>query len=540
MNRGTLSSTLVAAAALVALAFFLRVIPYLASGVPYHTDTYPQLANVGNLVASTPVPLVPSSGFDSYNIFWPAGTLFYGVSSVLLGSGPSALLPLLAPFVTSLMAVIFFALLRSLGLDQRASILATALFAVAGGSTMISTGATKEGFALPLMLLVLLLLNLWLKGGSKGALALSVLSFGVLLASHSLTSVVGLILAAFLTMAYMAGSESPRRRTLAAASVLVLFSALAYVYFYVYAVSNLPYSLQPSDVVSIFAYECLLTAPVWLSAAFRLNLTKWTSLWLGAIALGVTTLFASALYFHPLLDSPIASPYLLALVVPYLAVAFLAAFGLRHVEGSPRSPGVAFASLWALGILGVVGFSAFATPGGIGTTMRILDFVYPGAAVLGAFALTAVMRSGRLPAAAGVVAVGFLLFGSAYIVPYSAFWSGPIGGSQRVYARADVSAAQWAGRAPPNLTVYGDARFAYLASYYSGRRVNEEGGFLYLAGVTSLGKGCLFVSSLIGQIGYIDGTYGIQVNDTAVAGLPQQTSLISPYSNGLDQSYCAR
>ena len=524
------------AAAIVLLAFALRAFPYLSSGVPYHTDTWPQLANARNLVASSPVPLGPGNGFGPYNILWPADTLFYAVSSVLLGPGPAELMPLLGPLVTSLMAVLFFALLRSFGIGPRASGVATLLFAVAGGSTMISAGVTKEAFALPLMVLVVLLLNLWLKDGNKGALGLSAFSFVVLLAAHSLTSVVGFLLCCYLTMAY-ALTPGGRGRVAPTVVLLLVFSFLSYLYFYVYAVSSLPYDLQPSGLVSVFAYEALFTAPVWVAGAFSLDLHRWTAAWLGFLGLGVAGLFASALAFHTLLDSPIVSPYLVALAVPYLAVALLSSWGMYSARGSPHSRGAVFASLWALGVLGVVGFSVFATPGAVGTTMRILDFVYPGVAVLGALALSKLMGGRRLLAGAGCAAVLLLVVGSAYVVPYSAYWSGPLGGSQRVYTPAEVSSMAWAGHASSGRTIYADARFGYLSRYYGGN-VSSGPGFYYLAGLQPLGSGCLIVDSLIAQIGYIGGTYGHPVNMTVVADLPAQTSLQRVYANGQDTTYC--
>ena len=525
------------AAAIVLVAFALRASPYLASGVPYHTDTYPQLANARNLVASTPVPLAPGNGFGRYNILWPADTLFYAVSSVLLGPPPFSLMPLLGPLVTSLMAVVFFALLRSFGIGTPASAAATLLFAVAGGTVMISAGVTKEGFALPLMVLVVLLMNIWLKEGKKGALALSGFSFVVLLAAHSLTSVVGLLLCCYLAMAY-ALSPGGRARVGWTSAVLAFFSVAAYLYFYVHAVTSLPYDLTPSDVIAVFAYEALLTAPVWVAGAFRLDVHRWTSAWLAVLSLGVAGLFASALGFHTLLDSPVASPYVLALLLPYVAAALLSAAGMRSARGTAYSRGSVFASLWALGVLGLVGFSAFATPGAVGTTLRILDFVYPGVAVLAALALAKMMGGRGWATVAGFAAVALIVAGSAYIVPYSAYWSGPLGGSQRVYTPAEVSALVWAGRSPPGQLIYADARYGYLSSYYGGN-VSSGAGFLYLAGVQPLGRGCLILDGLIGEIGYVGGTYGHPVNMTLVAGLPAQTSLQRVYADGQDSTYCS-
>jgi hypothetical protein len=492
---------------MVALAFGLRVYPYLASGVPYHTDTYPQLANVRNLIANSPVPLAPSGGFDNFNILWPMDTLYYSVSSVVLGAAPFAAVPVLAPLVTSLLVVLFLALLRSFRIDVRASLVAALFFAVAGGTVMISTGITKEGFAIPLLLLVILLLSLWVQKGSRVSLALSIPVFAVLLASHSLTSVVGLLLSVYLGVAYLVFPGPSRRRAGIVLLMTILFSILSYLYFYVYAVSHLPYNLKPADLVSIFAYEALFTLPVWLSGALRLRVHRWVAVWLGLSALLVSALFASALAFHTLLDSPLVSPYALVLVLPYLIVSYLAAAGAYSAKDASDGYGSVFASLWALGILGVVAFSIFSTPGSVGTTLRIADFVYPGAAILGGVAVAPLLGRGRGRQLATVGVMGVVVFGSVVVVPYTALWSGPDGGSQRLYSPADISIVSWAGRTPANQTVYGDARVVFLATYYLAKGVDSGSGFLYLAGIQRLGRGCLLVGGLINQIGYVWGTW---------------------------------
>ncbi|MDE1858218.1 MAG: hypothetical protein KGI26_04015 [Thaumarchaeota archaeon] len=528
----------VAVFVVVFISFALRAYPYVSSGVPYHTDTYPQLANVRNLVANSPVPLSPGNGFDSYNILWPADTLFYAVSSVLLGGVPIAVMPLLGPLAASTAALLFYALLRSFDIEWRASLVGTLLFAVAGGTVMISTGVTKEAFAIPLLFLTVLLMNGWLRRGSRAGLALSVGAFGALLAAHSLGSVVGLLLCSYLAFAYIVSPGRPGRRVAVTVGVLALFSAMSYLYFYVYAVSSLPYDLQPSDLVAVFGYEALLTAPVWLSAAFRLGLRRWTGAWIGAIALAVGVLFASAVAYHPLLDSPVASPYVLALLVPYVAVAFLAAFGISRAKQGASLTGPVFAAVWTLGMLGIVAFSAFGTPGAVGTTLRIFDFVYPGVAVLGGLALSGVMASGKLGGGVGALALGALVVASAFVVPYSAYWSGPLGGSQRVYTQAEVAALSWTGSAPANASVYADARYVYLASYYTGRAIDLGGGYLFLAGISNFTGGCLILDGLVAQIGYVGGTYGLPVNMTLVRGLPAWPSLGTVYSDGSVTTFC--
>lgn len=527
------------AAGVVMIAFLIRVFPYLASGVPYHTDTYPQLVNVRNLIVHSPVPLIPAGGFDTYNIFWPADTLYYAASSVFLGVAPVRGLPLLAPLVTSIMALLFLALMRSFGFRPWPSMVASLLVAVAGGTIMISTGVTKEGFALPLMLLVLLLVNLWLRRGSKVGLALAVPSFVALLASHSLTSLMGLFLIGFLVAANAVGGGLSRDQIGVSIILLGAMSVLAYLYFYVYAVSRLPYNLQPSDVIAAFAYEVLFTMPIWMAVSLRLDARRWASIWLGMSTLGLAALYLAATAYHPLVDSPYFSLTQLLLFAPYLVVAGLAVFWLG-LRGPPAmSAGTAFAVLWVLGLFGLIAFSIFATPGAIGTTQRMADFVYPGAAILASSVIVVTGKAGRAVKVLSYLVVGGLVLVSAYVVPYSAFWSGPLGGSQRAYAPADVSAALWSANVPPGQSVYGDARLSFMTSYFGGAVVDGGGGFLFLVGVQGLGKGCLFVSGLMREIGFIGPTYGLPVDQALVSGLSSRTPLEVTYSNGLQAAYCS-
>ena len=66
----------------------MRIYPYLVYGVPYSTDSWSPIRNTEQLLAYTPTTLGGNPVFDSYNIYWPANSLFGAVASLVLNVPP--------------------------------------------------------------------------------------------------------------------------------------------------------------------------------------------------------------------------------------------------------------------------------------------------------------------------------------------------------------------------------------------------------------------------------------------------------------------
>src|SRR5271169_408754 len=90
------------------VAVVLRIYPYLVYGVPYSTDSWSPIRNAQQLLAYTPTTLGGNSVFDSYNIYWPANSLFGAVASLVFNQPPVKIMPLLFPVVGAVTVIIFF------------------------------------------------------------------------------------------------------------------------------------------------------------------------------------------------------------------------------------------------------------------------------------------------------------------------------------------------------------------------------------------------------------------------------------------------
>ena len=520
----------------MAAALFIRLTPYLLSGVPYTTDTWPTIQNAQALLASTPVMLAPGRGFDSYNIFWPGLILFSGMLSVIAGVKLMVLMPVATPLVNSLSFLVFYVLVRRLGLGRRPSFIAALLAGVALGSGIVGAGVTKESFAVPLMFTFLLLLVEALESNRASLFGCSALTFAAILLSHHLTSVMTLLVSLYLLTYFALFRRASPGLTKGVALALAMTGMSLY-YFFSYASPVTLFTISDSVVLSAAAYELVFLLPV----ALGLTLTKKARLargWSAAALLSVAAVAVGTSRVAVTADAPLVTVPLLLDFLPYAVVVLLAVFTVLRAPVSRLRSGLAFFAFWSLGLLGIVFFSAFGTPGVIETTLRIADFAYPAIAVLGALALSSAMK-GRAGAVAGGAVVALFVVASAGGVVWTAYYSGALGGSQRVYLPSDVSTVAWvASHWPESSALHGDLRYQYLFSVHPNISLDVPGGFTFLTQQSKAQSGCLLLSSLVSQIGYIGYDYGIPVAKTAVASVGDRSGVSTVYDSGQDFMYC--
>ena len=527
-----------ALAAVAAVSFALRFVPYALSGVPYHTDTWPQIENANVLLSRTPVPLSPASGFDNYNVYWPGLTLFTAVLSRLLGAGPYWLMPVAAPVVSSLSFVILAVFLRRLGMGLASSSLSSLISGVVLGSTLITAGATKEAYAFPLMFTFALLFTISLKEGRIGFISLSLLTFVSLLISHHLTSVVSILLAVYLLafelVAVKRRLDWPAARCIAAVVAATVFSLY---YFFIYASPVQLVVITPSFVISVVSYELAMLLPLSLGLGLSRGgafAKYWTS---GVLCLALFLPLYSV-GFSVTANAPVIPAWLLLIAAPYLVILVLSvpSYLLSHAHG--WHGGLGFSAFWGLGLLGILMFEAFGTPGDMGVALRIADFVFP-AAVVAAVSLLSRLGSGGVRKLGLASLTVFVAASSLIGVLWVSYASGQLGGSQRVYFQSDVAAAGWvAAHASSGERIYGDARYSYLMSLHPSVNVLLGGGYRVVYTGSFSSPGCLILSSLISQVGYVGGEYGLPVNMTKIASLVASAPAL-PYTSGETRLVCS-
>ncbi len=519
-------------------ALALRLFPYISSGVPYMTDTWPQISNANTLLANTPVPLVPAHGFDSYNIFWPGVTIFTAVLSVLTGLKPIALMPVATPLVNALAFLIFYALLRRFGFAPRYAFVASLIVGLGLISAIMGSGATKEAYAFPLLFSFVLLLGIGLESGRASFLGLSLLTFVSLLLSHHLTSVMALLVGVYLVAhSVSAGGGRSGRGLYASVALIAAMLALGAYYFFVYASSVTLFVLTDSATLSILAYELVLLLPL-VVAITVMRSRRLMGSWSALALLSVLAVAAGATKFSVTSDAPLLSPTLALAMAPYVAMLLLGAYTVLRLPADEWRGRLGFFAFWALGVLGIAYFATFGTAGLIVTTLRIANFAYPALVVLGGATLVAWMRSRGVRLGAYALVVLFVVLSAAGMV-WTAYYTGPLGGTQHAYLPGDVSSVAWVERGlAPNTTLYGDVRFGYLLSAYPGATIDVVGGYEFLTHPASPPTGCLLLSSLVSSVGYIGESYGVPVSPSEVSSLSAAGGIRTVFDSGQDQLFC--
>jgi len=488
---------------LIITVALIRLLPYLITGIPYHTDTYALLPLMDLLNVKTPTHLTPDDGFDNYNIYWPGIITYSVVHSVVVGMVPRTLTPITVPIINSLSILPLIAFLRSLGASRTHSLVTTFIYGLVGTEVILGAGVTKEGYALTLLMVLLLLNALIFKGYTQSAY-LALITYLALIITHHLTSVIGLLLTAFTLIAYLVGEVVVRRLTIALA-VQVVSTALLIIYIYTYSGRGLSIlaMMGVSDIISLIAYEVTMTLPILFSVMMRSWLNSMIKVWfLGAYAL-VVILAILGTKVELALGAPRISTTELAFFTPYLIIALLS---IAYVGRLGRTCLNVFAYLVILGLLGVEAYFIFGTPGLISEAYRTSTFMYLGVSILAAYATLAV--KGRYKAYVMRLTIAVALITSACLVPYVAFYSSHIGGSQRIYLPSDLSTANYISRYGGDEMFCGDLRFSYL--FYP-KRVDTYGGLKYL--LRGLPPNCyLVVNELVVDVGYVASAYGVPVS----------------------------
>ena len=357
-----------------AVAVLLRIYPYLVYGVPYSTDSWSPIRNTQQLLAYTPTTLGGNPVFDSYNIYWPANSIFGAVASLVFGVSPINIMPLIFPVVASVSVIIFFLVVEKISGSVVVASIASLLLATAGVDAIFTAAVTKETYAEPLFMVSILLL-LWKTDRRSGAL------FGItsmaLALSHHATALLLLVVAAAIvsvdSVLLARRGEPIGRKPL----LVVISGGITLAYFLLYADSGLgPLSslVTVQSALLVFAFLTVFVAPVAYHAVSRptkLLLAEGgfvLALAVGVLAIGTrVTLIPTA---------PAVSSTLLYSAIPYILGGVLAVFGYRilHVAGDRRN--FAFVASWlavvlALGFLAV--FSGVAD--GLDILYRLLAFI---------------------------------------------------------------------------------------------------------------------------------------------------------------------
>ncbi len=518
-----------------AVAVLLRIYPYLVYGVPYSTDSWSPIRNTQELLAYTPTSLGGNPVFDSYNIYWPANSVFGAVASLVFNLSPIKIMPLIFPVVGAVTVIIFFLVAEEISGSAVIASIAALFLATAGVDAIFTAAVTKETYAEPLFMVSILLL-LWKTDKRSGALF--AITSVTLALSHHATSVLLLVVAATIisvnSVLLERRGEPIGRKPL----LLVIGGGITLAYFLLYAEAGLGQFaglLNIQSALLALAFLTVFMAPVAyhaVSRPTRLLLAEGglvLVLAVGVLAIGTRlTLIPTA---------PVVTPTLLYSAVPYILGGVLAIFGYRVIQAGKDRAKFVFVASWLSALLALGFLAVFSgVPYGLTIVYRLLAFMGPPAIILASLALQRVLGAPSHRGLLKVVVVVVILaitIPSAYQTYAASIQKESLLGGQWVYQQSDLSGASWisSNSVPENFTLAGDIRMQYILTDYFGVNVNVSSGYRYLESPDTAARPAYLVTySLMAKNGYVQSLYGVQLPGNWTEALTQNSPVY--YDNG--------
>jgi len=515
---------------LVAVA--IRLHPYLVSGLPFSLDAWAPIRNTELLLKNTPMNL-GDNVFDGYNNYWPANSLFSAVVSQVTLLPPMQTMAIYLPLVGATTILIFYALVKRI-FNAKIAFMASIIFATAFTHAYFTAGVTKETYANPLYVL-LILIFLHPAIGKQKQVILFVVTSAALALTHHFTI---LITIAILSGVALARLISNTKKGLASnksdfllLSILILVATLHYG---LYAYAGFKFPITYSDWLSAASYQIL-------AFALAMYFFSRPSLRIGSrtliTALGAVTaafLFTLLYMRRPLaLGAPAVPQYYLLYNLPYVIVLPLITLGYGYQRQSKASIAPLF---WLAVIIGLEGYALFSNSSlSFALANRGLNFLIPPIAILSAAGLYRIYGMAEKPHLKKFMklAVPFTIILIAALNSYSLYAAVSLQerfmGYMWLYKTQEYGASEWVATRTSNVTVSGDIKVYHLLKDYFNVNVDVLQGYSYLTEESESQPQILYVYNQMQENGYILGWYGIDLPEN---WLEKTSQLNQIYSNG--------
>src|SRR4030067_844528 len=459
--------------AVVALA--LSLYPYAISGMPFSNDAWPLIRNAELLAEHTPIALNDKI-FDGYNNFWPAISLFGVAVSETTSLSPLEAMAFFLPVTGAITILIFYVLVKRL-YNAEISFISSIIFGTAFTHAYFTAGVTKETYANPLYMLLILIFLHPAMDWKKRVLLFTIAAVTSVLAHH-FTSLVTIFILSSITLAGFVGNVTKRSVSHKRDFLLVLIlMATAFLYYGLFAQAGFKMPLTYNEWLSVASYQLiLLSIATYLTSRSSAYTRKQT-----VIAV-LATLASVLLYVILTLKEP-----LLPGLTPTLPNHFL----------SPRC-----AILSAMGFYWL--FKA--------TKTRVRMFIKP--AVIATLLIIATINIYSLYSAVSLQ--------DRYM------------GYHWLYRVQEYRAGAWIARNAINATVAGDIKVSYLVKGYFDVDVDVFQGLRYLTENNQNPPEILYVYSQMLKNGYVFGLHGVDLSENWTDKTSQLDFI---YSNGLASLY---
>lgn len=472
------------------IAVTLRLYPTLTTGMPFSTDGWPIIKNVELLLRNTPVPL-DNALFDGYNSFMPANSIFGAVLSQVTNLPAITVMALGMPIAGALAIPIFYVLTNRITKNAKVSLVASTLLAAAFPYAMFTAGVTKETFASPIyisLLLVFLLKHNW-----KTTLLFSFVSV-TLVMSHLATTVLTVGMVAGLTIGLFVNKTGKEQNFNSNKSNIVftsILSVIAALYFGLYAYPAFNMTITPSDVLTVASYLAIVAVMTIYFVYKPVKPTFSTT----ALKCALSFLVPFAIFFVetriPVLPgAPTLPIHYFLYALPFLISAPLILYGLNELNRNNFQ--LIIPVFWLAPLIGFAAWSVFADPlGGVGYAYRLINFMLPPLLILASIVLAKIAKSksnshivhSRRFVKFGAVAVIAIMAVTSTYTLYSAvslqepylgyFWS---------YKPSEYTASDWIAANGSNQTITADVKTHDLLDDYFKVNVSVEPGLTFLEG----------------------------------------------------------
>ena len=491
--------------AVLFLGFGLRLYPTIISGMPFSTDAWPLIRNTQILLQQTPLPLT-SSLFDGYNNYWPLSQI-YGATLAQTANVPATVaMAIGVPLAAALTLPLFFVLSKRITQNTKIALLSTALLATAFPYTLFNAGVTKETFACPIYISLLLLFIL--KHDWKTTTLFTIASVALVFAHH-LTAFLTLGVLASLTVASFFVKTKPQansgKSNLLYLGILGVATGL---YFGLYAYGALPITITASDLLTLAAYQALTITAVLYTIYLQKRPSPAATAFKCFLGLGLMLfsffLLATVNVFS---GTPLLPTSYLLFALPLILSVPLSILALNQLPA--KSTNVLLPVFWLLPLIAFMLYAIFANlPDGVGFATRSINFILPPLLILvasGVYKLSTMRSRVRLGVLAKVLALG-LVFSIGALNVYSLYATvslqEPYLGYFWRYEPSEYNAADWASTYGNNQSVAGDAKVSYLLGGYFGQNVSVLEGLRFFADNSSAPQ-VLYVYSGMYQNGYV-------------------------------------
>ena len=489
------------------IALTLRLYPTLISGMPFSTDAWPLIRNTELLIQNTPIPL-NSNIFDGYNNFWPAIQLFGAILSIITTLPAITSMALGIPIAAALTIPIFYLLVKKITQNNSISLIAAVLLSTAFPYALFTAGVTKETFASPIYISLILIFVL--KHNWKTTLLFCIASVALVLTHHFTAFFTVGIISSLSIASFVSKKNKDEKVNSNQSNILfiAILSSITALYFVLFASPGFMLTVTSSVLLSVGAYQIFVVTLILYRVYIAKNSSRKRTLFncvLGFLLVFVIMLLITKIPLLP--GAPILPFYYFLYCLPFIVGLPLVIFGLNELY--QKSSSLMVPLFWVITVVAFAGYAVFANPpGGFGLAYRSVNFLLPPLIILIAVGLHKLytaskhIKTCKFTKFVAVAIIISIVIINSYTLYATVSLQEPYLGFFWRYEPTEYSASDWVALNANNQTVTGDVKVLYLLSGYFNKSVSVMDGLRFFEGNGSAPE-VLYVYNQMYTNGYV-------------------------------------